>query len=272
MKFSAAFSLLSDLRSAFGVAIGPTLRDVIRQPVLIFRPTLLSRVFMSHVWAAFAAGTDEGSRPVKEKLLPENALGAVLDIGAGHGHSVNYLDRKLVSRYIALEPNTFMHPHIRAIASKAGFVESDGSLAILSCGAEDIQTIISHLGGKPYPVDTIVSILTLCSIPAPEQTLNTLVRDVLKPGGKLLFYEHVLSPRQDVAWWQRFWTPVWRIPFDGCRLDRPSHLFAERMMATDRNGNRVSMWSSQELWGKDGEPEEHLFWHRVGRFVKRLDT
>lgn len=88
----------------------------------------------------------------------------------------------------------------------------------------------------------------------------------------MLFYEHVLSPREDVAWWQRFWAPLWSVPFDGCRLDRPSHLFAERMMATASSGDQVSMWSRQELWGKDGEPEENLFWHRVGRFVKRLDV
>ncbi|KAG6908047.1 hypothetical protein DXG01_006409 [Tephrocybe rancida] len=216
---------------------------------------------MAHIWVAFAAGTDEGGRPVKEKLIPQNATGVVLDIGAGHGHTVNYLDRKNVSKYIALEPNTLMHPHIRATAENAGFVESDGSLAILSCGAEDTHLILSQLGGKPYPIDTIIS-----------ETLTSLVRDVLKPGGRLLFYEHVLSPREDVAWWKRFWAPLWKIPFDGCRLDRPSHLFAERMMATAKNGDRVTMWDSHELWGKDGEPEEHLFWHRVGRFVKRLDT
>ncbi|KAG6887095.1 hypothetical protein C0992_000775 [Termitomyces sp. T32_za158] len=227
---------------------------------------------MAHVWAAYAAGADEAGRPVKEKLLPQNAVGVVLDIGAGHGHTVNYLDKKLVSRYVALEPNVLMHAHIRANASKAGFVESDGSLAILSCGAEDTQAILTQLSGQPHPVDTIVSILTLCSVPSPERTLNALVRDVLKPGGKLLFYEHVLSPREDVAWWQRFWAPLWSVPFDGCRMDRPSHLFAEQLMAIARNGDRVSMWSHQDLWGKDGEPEENLFWHRVGRFVKRLDT
>ncbi|KAG6808784.1 hypothetical protein H0H92_002910 [Tricholoma furcatifolium] len=272
MKLSAAFSLFSDFKAALRVAFGPTVRDVVQLPSLIFRPSLLSRAFMAHVWVAFAAGTDEAGRPVKEQLIPKNAIGAVLDIGAGHGHTVKYLDRNSVSKYIALEPNTLMHPHIRAIANSAGFVESDGSLAILSCGAEDTSTIISQMGGKPYPVDTIISILTLCSIPSPEQTLHALIRDVLKPGGKLLFYEHVLSPRPDVAWWQRFWTPIWRIPFDGCRLDRPTHQFAERMTTTTRNGEMVSMWDSYELWGKDGEPEEHLFWHRVGCFVKRFDT
>lgn len=165
-----------------------------------------------------------------------------------------------------------MHSHIRTLANNAGFFESDGSLAILSCGAEHSQSILSQLDGNPYPVDTLISILTLCSLPSPERTLTSLVKDVLKPGGQFLFYEHVLSPLEDVAWWQRFWTPLWKVAFDGCRLDRPSHLFADRMCTRARNGDMVSMWSVRELWGKDGEPEEHLFWHRVGRFVKRVDT
>jgi hypothetical protein len=84
------------------------------------------------------------------------------------------------------------------------------------------------------------------------------VRDVLKPGGTLLFYKHVLSPRNDVVWWQRFWTPVWKVAFDVCRLDRPTHLRVERM----------GVWRVGDVWGKNEEPEESLFWHRVGKFVK----
>ncbi|KAG6854477.1 hypothetical protein C0991_006079, partial [Blastosporella zonata] len=82
MRLSAAFGLFSDLRAALGVALGPTFSDVVHQPSLVFRPTSLSRVFMAHVWVAFAAGTDEGGRPVKEKLIPKNATGVILDIGA----------------------------------------------------------------------------------------------------------------------------------------------------------------------------------------------
>lgn len=179
---------------------------------------------------------------------------------------MNYLNRQQVTKYVALEPNLLMHPYIRSMASAAGFTESDGTLVILSCGAEDTVTILETLG--PQPVDTVISILTICSIPSPEITLLHLVRDVLKPGGQVLFYEHVLSPREDVAWWQRFWTPIWKIPLGGCRLDRPTHQWVESMTDVDVTGQPVSMWSSGEVWGKEGEPEEHLFWHRVGRFMK----
>jgi len=211
---------------------------------------------MAHVWRAFGDSCDQNGRPVKEKLIFPNAYGVVLDLGAGHGHTSNYLDHDKVSRYVALEPNTLMHSKIRATANANGFVESDGTLLILSCGAEDIVSVLTSLG--PSSVDTIISILTLCSVPAPEQTLGALVRSVLKSGGTLLFYEHVLSPRDDVAWWQRFWTPLWKSAFDGCRLDRPTHLWIERL----------GVWSDGDLWDKEGEDEENLFWHRIGKFVR----
>ena len=169
-----------------------------------------------------------------------------------------YLDPSKVTKYIALEPNKLMHSEIRALAATKGFTEDAGTLQILPYGAEESSLILSALGGA-HTVDMLISILTLCSIPAPERTLGMLVGDVLKPGGTLVFYEHVLSPRDDVAWWQRFWTPIWKRAFDGCRLDLPTHVWIGRM----------DVWKEASVWGKPDEPEEHLFWHRVGRFVKK---
>ncbi|KAJ6581360.1 hypothetical protein B0H19DRAFT_1114850 [Mycena capillaripes] len=268
MKLSAAFSLVSDLRAAFHVATLPTLKAICREPSLVLRPASLSRTFMAAVWTAFAAPTDEGARPAKLTLIPY-ATGAVLDIGAGLGHSIDYLDRKAVTAYIALEPNALMHDAIRERANAAGFREEDGTLLILrGCGAEDTAAIRAQLDGAGLQINTMLSIMTLCSIPDPQPTLIRLVREVLAPGGRLLFYEHVLSPRADVAWWQRFWTPLWRLAFDGCCLDRPTHLWVEAMEDEGPGGENINMWSDRKVWGKEGEPDEHLFWHRVGHFVK----
>ncbi|OBZ72762.1 Methyltransferase-like protein 7B [Grifola frondosa] len=215
---------------------------------------------MSHVWTVFGNGIRE-SRPVKQGLITTNAKGIVLDIGAGHGHTVLYLDRERVTKYIALEPNHLMHDEIRKLAASKGFTESAGTLTILPYGAEDTALIVSALG-EVDSVDTLISILTLCSIPRPEQSLKALVDEVLKPGGQLLFYEHVLSPLDDVAWWQRFWTPLWKTAFDGCCLDRPTHVWVRKMAG----------WSSGEVWGKEGEDEENLFWHRVGTWTHFFAT
>ena len=91
-----------------------------------------------------------------------------------------------------------MHNHIRAKANEAGFHESDGTLIILPFNAEDTQSILSSLSQEP--VDTILSVLTLCSIPDPQRTISKLIRDLLKPGGQLLYFEQVLNTGPDVAW------------------------------------------------------------------------
>lgn len=153
-----------------------------------------------------------------------------------------------------------MHAELRRTASAAGYSEDAGTLLILSCGAEDISTILSALPAPHPPVDTLISILTICSIPSPQATISALITEALKPGGQVLFYEHVLNDMEDVARWQRFWAPMWGIVFDGCRLDRPSHRWIED----------VGGWAKGEggVWGKEGESEDSLFWHRVGRLVK----
>lgn len=175
----------------------------------------------------------------------------------GHGHTAKYLDKTRVTKYVALEPNVLMHTELRSAAEAAGFNEAAGSFILLSCGAEDTTSILTSLGGY-QPVDTIVSVLTLCSVPEPQETIKSLATEVLKPGGQILFYEHVRNPNLNVAWWQEFWTPLWGMAFDGCRLDRPTHEWVQQ----------VGGWEKEDVWGLDNEDEEHMFWHRLGRFIK----
>ncbi|KAF7308649.1 hypothetical protein HMN09_00714300 [Mycena chlorophos] len=264
MKLSASYGLLVDLFSAIWIATLPTLKAIFKQPTLILQPVAVSRIFMAAVWNAFAGPTDEGARPAKAGLI-KYARGTLLDIGAGLGHSIPYLDREQVTAYVALEPNALMHDALRERAAARGYTEQDGSFLLLrGCGAEDTAEIRAQLAGAGLKIDTMLSILTFCSIPRPQETLAALVDEVLEPGGQLLFYEHVLNPLPDVARVQRFWTPIWRLAFDGCAMDRPTHLWIDQLQDGDQ-----SVWAERTLWGKEGEPAEHLWWHQVGRFVRR---
>ncbi|KAK1231004.1 hypothetical protein PQX77_005891 [Marasmius sp. AFHP31] len=223
---------------------------------------------MFHLWGAFSNGVDENTRPIKEELIRANSQGVVLDLGAGFGHSIRYLDRSRVTRYIAVEPNVRMHTKIRQVANASGFLEEDGSLAVLGCGAGDVSAILKATEGV---IDTIVSVLSMCSLTDPKRDLERLVRDVLKPGGQLVFYEHVLNPRDDVAWWQGFYAPVWSVFFDGCRLHQPTDKWVENMKNTDQEGREVSMWREGRCWADDRfKAEEALVWHVAGRFVKTI--
>ncbi|KAJ3013632.1 hypothetical protein NUW54_g1536 [Trametes sanguinea] len=130
MKISAAFGLLVDLRFAIRAAFLPTL---------------------SAIYNVFGNGVDENARPVKQSLIPGNAYGVVLDLGAGHGHTLFYLDPSKVTKYVALEPNQLMHGEIRTLAASKGYTEGNGNLLILPYGAEEISLITSALGaGTPW--------------------------------------------------------------------------------------------------------------------------
>ena len=46
------------------------------------------------------------------------------------------------------------------------------------------------------------------------------LRRVLKPGARLVFVEHGLSPETRIARWQHRLTPCWKRIGGGCHLDR----------------------------------------------------
>ena len=102
-----------------------------------------------------------------------------------------------------------MHPSIEEAARAAGFNKDDGTLLLIGEPAEATFAIqaalrtwtskFPHLrthSGKgseesgsynKEQVDTLVCILTICSIPDPPHTMRSLVSRVLAPGGQLLF-------------------------------------------------------------------------------------
>jgi hypothetical protein len=83
MKWSSALGLLPDLCYAIQQALLPTILSLWHTPALLFNPTMISRIFMAHVWLSFSNPTDEGGKIVKSNLIPANAYGTVLDLGAG---------------------------------------------------------------------------------------------------------------------------------------------------------------------------------------------
>ncbi|KAJ7125240.1 hypothetical protein C8R44DRAFT_669414 [Mycena epipterygia] len=264
MRIRAVLEIVDSMRAGLSIGLPAVLRAIFTTPSLLFNPTALSRISMAGIWIPFGNGSDAGSRGDKEHLITPHARGIVLDLGAGYGHTATYLDRTRVTKYIALEPNVLMHDRIREMAATVGYTAADGTLQILFCGAEDTAAILSSVG---TPVDTVVSVLALCSVPKPHAALRALVRDVMAPGGTLLFLEHVRSRRADVAWWQALCTPVWRKVFDGCCLDRPTDLWI-RGLVDEKDGE--SVWTQGEVWqSSDENDEDNWFWRQFGRFVKK---
>ncbi|KAG8983876.1 hypothetical protein FRB94_005222 [Tulasnella sp. JGI-2019a] len=148
MKLAAALAPLWEINWAMAYGLLPTILYIIQHPFILIHPVSLSRVFFSYVWVLFGPTSDEEGHDVKTKLLTPNASGVVVDLGAGHGLTVFYLQRNIVTKYIAVEPNERMHHQIRRHAAQAGYDEAKGDLVILSCGAQDFETINNTLGGS----------------------------------------------------------------------------------------------------------------------------
>jgi ubiquinone/menaquinone biosynthesis C-methylase UbiE len=68
-------------------------------------------------------------------------------------------------------------------------------------------------------VDTVVSTLVLCTVNDPERTLGEIAR-VLRPGGQLLFVEHVRASSRFLAACQDFLLRPWRSFAGGCHCNR----------------------------------------------------
>jgi ubiquinone/menaquinone biosynthesis C-methylase UbiE len=68
-------------------------------------------------------------------------------------------------------------------------------------------------------VDTVVSTLVLCTVVDVEPVLAEIVR-VLRPGGRLLFCEHVRAIDPKLARRQSRYARPWAAFAQGCRCDR----------------------------------------------------
>jgi SAM-dependent methyltransferase len=136
----------------------------------------------------------------------ETARGLVLEVGIGSGLNLP-LYGPAVTRVVGLDPSTEL---LRLASRRTADVVIPVSL--LRASAE-------HLPLADAVFHTIVMTWTLCSIPNPIAAL-TEMRRVLRPGGRLLFVEHGLSPEIRTARWQHCLTPYWKRISGGCHLDR----------------------------------------------------
>ncbi len=143
--------------------------------------------------------------PHRAKLLAD-VRGTVLEIGPGTGVNFAYFDTSIT--WIGLEPNRHMHAQLQARAAEAG-VAAECRVA----GAEGMDV-------DDASVDVVVAGLVLCSVEEPASILADVHR-VLRPGGRLVFLEHVAAPRgTGLRRFQRFMRPFWTFCADGCHPDR----------------------------------------------------
>lgn len=145
----------------------------------------------------------------RRQALVSGASGDVLEIGFGSGATLPFYDPARVSSLTVVEPSEGMN---RRAAERL----KDSPVPITSVpGAGE------RLPFADARFDTVVCCLTLCSVTDVDQVLAE-VRRVLKPGGRFLFLEHVLSDDSGRQRWQHRLTPIQKLVGVGCHLDRPS--------------------------------------------------
>ena len=127
--------------------------------------------------------------------------GEVLEVGFGSGLNMPYYPAA-VTRVRAVDPS--------AVARKLAAER----VATSTVPVEYIGADAQALPLADASVDHVVSILTLCTIPAVDRALAE-IRRVLRPGGAFHFMEHGLSPDEAVARWQHRLTPLQRRVFGG---------------------------------------------------------
>jgi SAM-dependent methyltransferase len=162
-------------------------------------------------WRIYPTLVDRFGNPppiemIRRRLIPQ-ASGTVLEVGAGSGANFPYYDVSRVRWLYALEPNPGM---VRLASAKL----AGSPLNVQFIGLPgDTHTL------QDASVDTVVTTFTLCTVAGVEQTIRDL-RRVLRPEGRLIFFEIGLAPDAAVRRWQAFLEPVCTWLFQGLRLRR----------------------------------------------------
>jgi ubiquinone/menaquinone biosynthesis C-methylase UbiE len=152
------------------------------------------------------AGTEKAGLRERRARLLESARGKVLEIGAGTGANLPLYGAN-VEALTVTEPEAPMArrlaKHLREQSRAADLVEASAEQLPLPDGQ----------------FDTVVSTLVLCTVPDPLRALREVWR-VLKPGGQLLFIEHVRSDDPKLAKWQDRLNGINRVVAHGCNCNR----------------------------------------------------
>jgi ubiquinone/menaquinone biosynthesis C-methylase UbiE len=158
-------------------------------------------------WALQHNTVYEHYMAVRKQQLFKNISGKVVEIGAGTGANFLYFPAGI--DYIAIEPHEQLRELLKIKVEKYNFKSSE----ILAASAENMPL-------ESDSADIVISTLVLCSV-ADQGAVLQEIRRVLKPGGQLIFIEHVAAhPGTFLLKVQRFLKPAWRKILDNCHPDR----------------------------------------------------
>ena len=137
-----------------------------------------SRPRFARMYMRSAASAEERGATDHRRRLLDGLRGTVVEIGAGHG--LNFaLYPPEVTEVVAVEPEPTLRRQAQSAADSASV-----PIRVLAGVADELPL-------EDGSADAAVASLVLCTVPDQQRALAEL-RRVLRPGGELRFYEHVI--------------------------------------------------------------------------------
>lgn len=161
----------------------------------------------ARLWDRLSRRAEDGEQGQHRDELLKGLAGRVIEVGAGNGVNFGHYPTT-VTEVLAIEPER----HLRERAAEAA---NSAPLPV-----RVVDGVAGRLPAEDGEFDAAVACLVLCSVPDQAQALAE-IRRVLRPGGELRFYEHVIARGPAVARAMRlsdrlFWTRV----AGGCHMSR----------------------------------------------------
>lgn len=160
---------------------------------------------MAKIYDGFMSGPETACLGGWRRELLTGVTGRVLEVGAGTGANLPHYPEGSVDLTLT-EPD----PHMAELLAPRAAAR----------GARVLPDALGSLSLPDASVDTVVCTLVLCTVDHPDAALADL-RRVLRPGGRLIFLEHVAAESgTSRRIWQGRLEPLWKRIAGGCCVTR----------------------------------------------------
>lgn len=171
------------------------------------RPSSVHHPLFARLYGAMADAADRAGVGAHRDELLSGVAGRVVELGAGAGNNFARYPAA-VTEVLAVEPEPYLRHRAEAAAADA------------PVPVRVVAGVADELPVEDGWADAAVASLVLCSVPDPGHALAELLR-VVRPGGELRFYEHVVAHRPGpLEGLQRGLDLLWPHVAGGCRLTR----------------------------------------------------